>query len=299
MKYATKTTNKSFIDMWRYLQRMNVENNIFMLELQNPALSDFSINKYLNMDRDDPSFDEYREMVVEEARQNIWFLFRELFVMPDPDNPNNFIPFQLTPGAMAMIFLHNRGYSFINTDIENELCLYYLWYLHLSCGVDNAVIADDTDHVINVHYSVKKCMRHMPIPISFGSADALGDPLNRYIKFDKDTLYDFSSNTGKTFSDYIIQYYQNNLCVREFSLKPYFYILDRYTGPLTRTYLIDVLDKYKSSIYINSIINSNSTDSIIFNTLIRKNHKITEKFEPKMYDIFGHVDPDNKTLYLI
>ena len=45
--YNTKTKNTSFINMWRYLQEINVENNIFMLELKDESLIDFD-TEYLS-----------------------------------------------------------------------------------------------------------------------------------------------------------------------------------------------------------------------------------------------------------
>ena len=128
MYYSLKTSNKSFIDMWRYLQRSNIENNLFMLQTHDKNLIDFSIEKYQSMDKDEPEFLEYRARIVNEVRENIWFYFRELVMVPDETSITGYKHFELSPESMMMIYLYTNHKSFINLNNDNEFSYFTIKY---------------------------------------------------------------------------------------------------------------------------------------------------------------------------
>ena len=101
-----ETTNKSFINMWHYLQDLNVENNSFMLELKNKDLKNKDITNK-----------DIEQEVFEECVNNIWFFFREYVRLIYPISMNSieplYMPFVLTPENMAMIYLYDKGVNFI------------------------------------------------------------------------------------------------------------------------------------------------------------------------------------------
>ena len=101
-----ETTNKSFINMWHYLQDLNVENNSFMLELKNKDLKNKDITSK-----------DIEQEVFKECTNNIWFFFREYVKLIYPISMNNsdhlYMPFVLTPENMAMIYLYDKGVNFI------------------------------------------------------------------------------------------------------------------------------------------------------------------------------------------
>ena len=162
MNYSMKTTNKSFINMWRYLQRNNVENNLFMLETKRKDLIDFSIEKYMSMDRDHPSFLIHRSKVIEEAKENIWFYFRELVMVPDETSITGYKHFELTPEFMMMIYLYDKQKSFINLNTDNDQCLHFLWNIHQSLHESDMVLVNNYDKTIEISKNVKKLYSATP-----------------------------------------------------------------------------------------------------------------------------------------
>lgn len=180
MYYSMKTTNKSFINMWRYLQRENVENNLFMLQTHSKDLVDFSIDKYKNMDREDPNFLIYRSKIIEEAKNNIWFYFRELVVVPDENG--GYKPFELNPSSLMMIYLYEKGISFINTDLDNgSLTLQFLWNYHRSLYNTDIVLVNKLESVEKISNDIKRHIANMECQVPLGSYQLMSDNRYRYV----------------------------------------------------------------------------------------------------------------------
>ena len=180
MYYSLKTTNKSFVDMWRYLQRENVENNLFMLQTHDKDLVDFSIEKYKNMDREDPNFLVYRSKIIEESKNNIWFYFRELVVVPDENG--GYKHFELNPTSMMMIYLYEKEKSFINTDLINSsLTLHFLWNYHRSLYNTDIVLVNKLESVDKISSDIKRHIAHMECQVPLGSSQIMSDDRYRYV----------------------------------------------------------------------------------------------------------------------
>ena len=195
MYYSTKTTNKSFIDMWRYLQRNNIENNLFMLQTHSKDLVDFSIEKYKNMDREDPNFLIYRSKVIEEAKNNIWFYFRELVVVPDGNG--EYKPFELNTGSMMMIYLYDKGKSFINSDLNNSLTLQFIWDRHRSLYCNDIVLVNSLKSIIEISNNIKNHIAHSKCDVLFGSTMIMSDDINRFIVSDIEAFKYYQKKSTK------------------------------------------------------------------------------------------------------
>lgn len=120
----TTTENKSFINMWRYLQDKDIENNMFMLELKDESLKDFKLSDLEINDKDERS--HLMKKVLDECRNNIWFFFREVVRISNPVSYysgqnceyNRYI---LTPIEMLMIFAYDKGISFLASRSRNNV----------------------------------------------------------------------------------------------------------------------------------------------------------------------------------
>jgi hypothetical protein len=85
----TKTKNKSFINMWRYMQNLQLYNNDFMLRLDDEELVDIDLSSILYDDEVHDFPDErttgrdyYYKKICNEIYNNIWFYFREIAINP-------------------------------------------------------------------------------------------------------------------------------------------------------------------------------------------------------------------------
>lgn len=113
----TYTKNKSFIQMWRYLQDMDVENADFMLRLDDESLIDFSPSDFSNLESKD-EINELHEKVQCECRNNIWFFFREVVnvnmfgLSYNSPIPQLHTPYQLNYNALWAIYLYSNGVNF-------------------------------------------------------------------------------------------------------------------------------------------------------------------------------------------
>ena len=130
--YSKKTTNQSFIDMWRYLQRNHVYNNIFMLRTYHKELVDFTMENYMELDRDSYEYETTKKLIVDEVRKNIWFYFRELVYLPsEEEGDEKYIRFQLNPVNMMMIYLYDNQFP-LSITVSNEKNIRYSnTYLYL------------------------------------------------------------------------------------------------------------------------------------------------------------------------
>jgi hypothetical protein len=257
-----KTTNKSFINMWRFLQRNNIENNLFMLETKRKELVDFSIEKYQSMDKEDPYFKIYKSLLIEEIKENIWFYFRELVVIPDDNSIIGYKHFELTPDNMMMIYLYDKQKSFVNFNTENELCLYFLWNRYVSIINNDIVLVNDNDVVSEISNTIRKHIASMECQIPIGSNQIISDHVNRYITCDmksfknyylKDKNYDLIKDINKIYNKFAQRNHwdKNNINV---------FILENNMPIITYSYLIRYLNKDKYKFYLNGITEENSID---------------------------------------
>lgn len=293
MNYSMKTTNKSFINMWRYLQRYYVENNLFMLQTNSPDLVDFSIEKYMSFDRDDPSFPVYRSKVIQEAKENIWFYFRELAVMPDETSITGYKQFELTPESMMMIYLYEKNKSFINTTTDNEFCLHYLWNRTTSIYNNDLVMVNDIDTAMDISKQIKKVVANMPIQVPFGSTQVMSDDVNHFIVCDLKSFQDFYLHQKyKSFDLYVFdkseKYLTDNPWVNK--LVPIF-ILEDNLSLLAYSHILEL--NHGEVFYFNTIGNNNSTDKIILDKFLKMMYP---KADTSIYDTS---EINLKSLYII
>lgn len=131
--YHMSTTNKSFLEMHKYLLDSGIENNKFMLVLLDPDLA--------KIDPHDPNLStSFKTKVLRECLYNPWYYFREIVRVPDSGQASG-IKFELTRGNLALIFCLMMN---LNTFLEeprqtgktiSSLC----WYLYLfNFGTANA-----------------------------------------------------------------------------------------------------------------------------------------------------------------
>lgn len=105
--FSTKTENRSFLDMWRYLQDTLPEiDSSFMLKCYNSKLHNIPAGAFYDSH-------DYMEFL-DEGKRNIWFFFRELICQPsilDPYGKYQYhkIQFPLSKLSLAMIYCYDLG----------------------------------------------------------------------------------------------------------------------------------------------------------------------------------------------
>lgn len=109
------TKNKSFINMWRYLQDMDVDKCDFMLQLNDTSLEGFNQSDFANIS-DKDEIKDLMHRVVRECKNNIWFFFREvvntnIFNSTQGNAPIIHTPYTLTYQSMCLIYLYSKGVS--------------------------------------------------------------------------------------------------------------------------------------------------------------------------------------------
>ncbi len=131
--YHMSTTNKSFLEMHKYLEDSGIQNNKFMLALLDPDLA--SIDPY------DPNLSrQMKTKVLRECLYNPWYFFREIVRIPDSGQASG-VKFELSRGNLALLFcLMMNLNSFLELPRQcgktiSSLC----WYLYLfNFGTANA-----------------------------------------------------------------------------------------------------------------------------------------------------------------
>lgn len=123
--YHMSTTNKSFLEISKYLEDSGISNNKFMLVLLDPDLA--------RIDPHDPNLTkQMKAKVLKECLHNPWYFFREVVRIPDSGQATG-IKFELTRGNLALIFCLMLN---LNTFLEqprqtgktiSSLC----WYLYI------------------------------------------------------------------------------------------------------------------------------------------------------------------------
>lgn len=270
MTYSMRTENKSFIDMWRYLQRYGISNNLFMLQTHDADLVDFSIDKYQMMDREDPSFKIYREKVIQEAKNNIWFYFRELIMVPTDHTMTEYKHFELTPEYMMMIYLYDKKKSFINLVGHNTLCLQFIWNLHRSLYSGDLVLTNNYDEINEISNNIKKYIANMPCQVPFGGTQAISDGIAHSIICNLEAFklyYIRNGNMGLQASIY--DRYRN--CCHQNNETEYtksLFILEKDMPIITYSYIAPLL-KERYRLYINCPENLNMVDSTMLNNFLK------------------------------
>ena len=293
MNYSMKTTNKSFINMWRYLQRNYVENNLFMLQTNSPDLVDFSIEKYRSFDKDDPMFQIYRSKVIQEAKENIWFYFRELAVMPDETSITGYKRFELTPESMMMIYLYDKNKSFINMTADNTFYLHYLWNRTSSLYNNDLVMVNDIDTATAISTNIKKVIANMPIQVPFGSTQVISDNIDHFIVCDLRSFREFYLHQKyKSFDMYVFDKSEKYLTNIPWVDRPVpIFILENDLSLLAYSHILEL--NHGEVFYFNNISNPDSMDKIILDKFLKM---IYPKADTSIYDTN---DINLSSLYLI
>lgn len=115
----TTTKNKSFIVVWRFLQDKNIDNNDFMLQLNDESLQGFELSD-IDKIEDAKERNGLIQKVLTECKNNIWFFFREIVRIGNGvansigfhENDSKFI---LTPLTAKLIYLYDKNQNFIVT----------------------------------------------------------------------------------------------------------------------------------------------------------------------------------------
>ena len=131
--YHMSTTNKSFLEIHKFLEDSGIRNNKFMLVLLDPDLA--------RIDPHDPTLNSImKTKVLRECLYNPWYFFREVVRIPDSGQATG-VKFELSRGNLALIFCLMMN---LNIFLEqprqtgktiSSLC----WYLYLfNFGTANA-----------------------------------------------------------------------------------------------------------------------------------------------------------------
>ena len=121
--FNTKTKNESFISMWHKLQDEDIENNIFMLRLNDESLIDFDVSQLYTDDKEKRT--KLLEKVINECKNNIWFFFREVVRIPNELSMeagwrNNTTRFVLNKELMILIYAYEHKYSVIDKSVMTK-----------------------------------------------------------------------------------------------------------------------------------------------------------------------------------
>lgn len=297
MYYSLKTKNKSFINMWRYLQRHNIENNLFMLETKHKELVDFSIEKYYEYlnEPDRVNYERYKSLIIEEVKQNIWFYFRELAVVPDEDSFTGYKQFELTPENMLMIYLYDNNKSFINFKPENDACLQLLWNRHVSLINNDIVLVNNNDAITEISDNVRKCIANMEVQVPIGSNQVISDHTNRYITCGNESIfkkYYFKSmqhDLIKSIDNIYSTFAQGNPWVKNDKT---IFILENDMTIITYSCIIKYFNNDNYKFYLNGIHND-SIDSILLKSFI------TGYYTQVNYNIYDIKKDNMENVYII
>ena len=296
MYYSTKTDNKSFINMWRYLQRNNIENNLFMLQTIRKELVDFTIDKYNSMDKESPSFLTLKSNVIDEVKENIWFYFRELVMVPDDSSVTGYKHFELTPKSMMMIYLYQKNKSFININTDDEICLYFLWNYHKSLYNKDLVLTNSLTKNEEISLDIKKHISHMSCQVPLGSTQAISDGIDHSILCTLPAFMNFYFNKecGCIFIDEInkkvnMNIVKNNWVENNCGI----FILEKDIPIIAYSYIISLINDNRYRLYLNGIENKNSMDKYILDNFLCAYFTFAES---ELYDMDKS---DLNCLYLI
>ena len=133
--YHMSTTNKSFLEVHKYLEDSGIQNNKFFLALLDPDLA--------RIDPHDPMLStQYKTKVLRECLYNPWYYFREVVRIPDSGKASG-VKFKLTRGNLALTFCQMMNMNiFLEQPRQTGKTISSLcWYLYLfNFGTANAEI---------------------------------------------------------------------------------------------------------------------------------------------------------------
>lgn len=139
--YQMNTSNKSFIEMHRYLQSQGIENNRFMLELVNEALA--------TIDPWDPELSQVEVgAIITECSMNFWYFIREILKWRMAGG--ELIPVTLERGNMAMFYNSLARISNWRTNIRqscSDLSVqsFLLYQMLFNTNGDHIIQSKDVD----------------------------------------------------------------------------------------------------------------------------------------------------------
>lgn len=198
MFYSKKTTNKSFIGLWRELQRCNVENNIFPLQTNEKALNTYNLEEmiYIINDKDKKLSADVFKVITKECVENVWFYFREILYLKDQlsdcdsDEP---IHFEITKRICYMLYLYSKNKSFIiiNPNKDEEIALKLLWNYHRSIITDDLVLIKERESETGLFKELANLTSYMPIKMLMGGSQVLTSGNGHTTLINDDTYKEF------------------------------------------------------------------------------------------------------------
>ena len=163
--------------MWHELQDRGIRNNIFMLGTIDPDLKDFDVEKFNNMDREDPSFARYRQKISDEANANIWFYFREIAQeeVQHDGGTIGFQPFELTPERLMMLYLYQKVSFIYNGSQSKYSDLGYLFNYHTAIYGNEMILTNQSERLRGEFLPYfDRMICNNSIPFMLGSNQCIG-----------------------------------------------------------------------------------------------------------------------------
>lgn len=195
MFYSKKTTNKSFISLWRELQRCNVENNIFPLQTNEKGLNNYNLENMMSVinGKDKKLSANLFKIITQECVENIWFYFREMLYLEDTYSDCNSgkpVHFEITKRICYMLYLYSKNKSFIIIDPneDEKIALELLWNYHRSILTDDIVLINKRESEEKLFKETAYLTSFMPIKMLMGGAQVLTSG-NTHTVLINDTAY--------------------------------------------------------------------------------------------------------------
>ena len=199
MFYSKKTTNISFINLWRTLQRLNVANNIFPLQTIEKPFNNYDVEYINNIIRGkDKKLSEtvFKELT-KECVENIWFYFREILFLEDLEyGGKDPVHFDITLRICYMLYLYSKKKSFfiLNPSVDELIALKLLWNYHRSIITDDLVILKGCEYEEPLFKEAAQLTAFMPVKLLIGGAQALVPGRGHIILINDDVYKEFPSN---------------------------------------------------------------------------------------------------------
>ena len=198
MFYSKKTTNKSFINLWRELQRCNVENNIFPLQTNEKALNTYNLEEMVSIinGKDKKLSTEVFKVITKECVENIWFYVREILYLEDwlsDCNSDEPIHFEITKRICYMLYLYSKNKSFIIIDPneDEEIALKLLWNYHRSIIPDDLVPIKERESEVGLFKELADLTSFMPIKMLMGGSQVLTSGNGHTVLINDNTYKEF------------------------------------------------------------------------------------------------------------
>lgn len=184
MTYDYETNNKSFLKVHEQLKAMGIQNNAFMLQLNDPILT--RINPF------DPDLqDEEKYFILKECQSNFWYFLREILSWPLGDN--TFAPTKLDRGNTAMLWNTLHGVSTWRTNIRQTcsdltVSSILLWNLLNKSSSSSKIVSKDPIIARNKLKDIFELSTTLPKFISSAIISAYSDTNYNRIEFVKNAL---------------------------------------------------------------------------------------------------------------